>query len=433
MLPHRLQEFPFPLAYPARLVEVADGTADRMDKAAHFVELTASFLGVLGLAWCRANRIAPGGVSQWESKLDPAGITLATWNAAVRAATKAMAATPHDPVARLVRLAASGAISGVENYNPTRNKYAHGGKPRLRPDQEGAAENFDLAVSAILDHLNPLNQLRIGIIRASQNSRGSYLIKLDAMIGYAEPFPIQRLRSSRPFNEGSVIAYHNDALDHSVDLSPYCIWRNCADCNRDELFYLHQRKKGRSFYFSFSTGHELIVSGDVIEEVAKPAVALGLEGLGSARAAASSGWRAAWTDLAPRRHRIAARLVDSVVTIGIATLAWSVCALTGLPTRDDVSAFFLLLLLYEPATALNGGTLGKRLVRIDSISIWDGRALKRGDVFRRAIVVDLQLLFPLLLIRNLAWILWDPARQCLHDRYSSSIVIAARTRPGRKF
>jgi hypothetical protein len=71
-------------------------------------------------------------------------------------------------------------------------------------------------------------------------------------------------------------------------------------------------------------------------------------------------------------------------------------------------------------------------MRIEPISVWDGRALTRGDTLRRALFADLQLLFPPFAVRNLAWVLWDPARQCLHDRKAASIVIAGRTRSGQK-
>jgi hypothetical protein len=76
--------------------------------------------------------------------------------------------------------------------------------------------------------------------------------------------------------------------------------------------------------------------------------------------------------------------------------------------------------------------LGKRLTRIEPISAWDSRALGRADALRRALVADAQLLFPPLAIRNLAWVLWDPARQCLHDRVARSIVITGRTQRGQK-
>jgi hypothetical protein len=252
------------------------------------------------------------------------------------------------------------------------------------------------------------------------------------MTGYAEPFATRWLPSPVRHDKGAVIAYHHDSLENSVDLSPYCVWSDCPDCGRGELFYLHQRKKGRSRYFSFSTGHGLVVKGDVIEQAAKPAAALGMEPLGSVRAAASSGWRATWADLAPRRHRVAARLVDLTVAAAIAALGWVVAVLFQLPLWQTALVALALLCLYEPVSVLNGATLGKRLIRIEAISTWDGRALGRDDALRRALSFDVQLLFPPLIIRNLAWLLWDPARQCSHDRRAASIVISGRSRPGQK-
>jgi hypothetical protein len=52
---HRLARLPFPIAYPARLATIARDPADRVDKTSHFVELTATTLGVLVLAWYSGN------------------------------------------------------------------------------------------------------------------------------------------------------------------------------------------------------------------------------------------------------------------------------------------------------------------------------------------------------------------------------------------
>jgi uncharacterized RDD family membrane protein YckC len=154
--------------------------------------------------------------------------------------------------------------------------------------------------------------------------------------------------------------------------------------------------------------------------------------LSSVKAAASSGWRATWADVASRSRRIAARLVDLLPFVVLAFLGWIAGEGLGLPLWETAASAILLGCLYEPLTELNGGTVGKRLAKIEPISTWTGRALSPGDLLRRAIFVDLQLLFPPLAVRNLAWILWDPARQCLHDRKAKSIVVAERSQPGQK-
>jgi hypothetical protein len=430
---HQLDRYPFPIAYPARLLTIAGDPADRLEKAAHFVELTATTLGVLALGWCRANSLSPDGVAQWEKKLDPFGITLGTWIAVVRSTSKVMAGSPRDPLARAIRLSAETALRGLEAYNPIRNVYAHGGKPRLRSDQEVALGELDAGVSAILDGIEPLTRTRIGLIRDCQPSGATYQTSLQDLTGPAEPFPIRRVRSPVRYDQGVVIAYHPGSMEFAIDLTPFCVWQTCTACHRDELFYLHQRKKRRSFYFSFSTGHQLIAKGNITQPAPETVNAMRIESLGSTRAATLSGWRASWTDLASRSRRLAARAVDLAVVIVLATLGWVLASLVGRAPPVPAAAIALLLAVaYEPVTALTGGTAGKRLLRIEPISAWDSKPLDRADTLRRALFADAQLLFPPLAVRNLAWLLWDPARQCLHDRRVASIVIAGRSRPGRK-
>jgi len=429
---HRLEQYPFPIAYPARLLAIADGPADQLEKAGHFVELTAATLGVLALSWCRANSLAPDVVEKWEQKLDPFGIAMGAWIDVIRSASKAMSRRPGDPLARAVRLSSEAALPGLATYQPTRNVYAHGGKPRLWPDQQAAVSEFDDSVSAILDSVKPLTRVQLSLIKDCQPNGASYMADVDVLTGFADTFPARRIRCPVAFAPGTMVASQRNSLEGAVDLTPFCVWRSCPVCHRDELFYLHQRRKRRHSYFSFSTGHRRSVKGEAAEAAPKRATTLRMEPLGSVRSAAASGWRATWADLAPRPRRIAARLVDLGLVAVLAVSGWLLATAAGLPLPAAAAIAVVLGLVYEPVTALTGGTLGKRLLRIEPISIWDGRTLSRADTLRRALLADAQLLLPPLAVRNLGWLLWDPARQCLHDRLAACIVIAGRTRPGRK-
>jgi hypothetical protein len=296
---HNLETYPFPIAYPARSLLVADDAADRLDKATHLVELTATTLAVLVLAWCQASSHSTGAVEQWERKLEL-----------------------------------------------------------------------------------PLTSIRLGLIKDCRATGTSYQASLEVLAGSAEPIPDRRLRPA--------CAY---------DLTPFCIWRSCPACHRDELFYLHQCKKERNRYFSFSTGHELTVKGAATEPAPTRATTLRAEPLGSVRAAAAAGWRASWTDLAPRTRRIAARLVDLTLTVIIGAVGWALASLIGVGSGVSAAAIAVLLAIrYEPMTALTGGTPGKRLLRIYAISVWDCTALNRADTLRRALFADLQLLFPPIIV-----------------------------------
>src|SRR6202042_2247956 len=121
---HRLERYPFPIAYPARLLAIADSPAVQLDSAGHFVELTAVTLGVLALGWCRSRSVSLDVVEGWEKKLDPFGIALGTWIDVIKSASKTMAGRPGDPFARAVRLSSDAAVRGLETYQPTRNMYA---------------------------------------------------------------------------------------------------------------------------------------------------------------------------------------------------------------------------------------------------------------------------------------------------------------------
>jgi hypothetical protein len=432
MIVQRLEDYPYPVAHPAWLFRQADGVADKLEKAGHFVELTAATLGILALAWCEARSIEPGGVRQWQKKLDPGGITLDVWNGAIRATSKEMMSFPNDPIAQSFRAAANPTVPALEAYRPMRNIYAHGGKPRLPSDQQATVEDLTKSVSLILDRIEPLTHLGIGVVRSCRPRGTTFFAEVEVMSGFAEPFAVQRFSAKASYAPGTVIVFNNGSMDHAFELAPYCIRARCPQCGRDELFYLHQHRKGNYFYFSFSTGHELKMRGDKVTRATKPQVALGMMPLGSVRSAASAGWRASWADLASRPRRLAARLLDTIAALLIAGLGWMDFLLLGLPTWPSAGLGLLLLCLYEPVSVLTGGSPGKRLTRIEPISTWDNRTLSRGDALRRALYVDLQLLFPPLAVKNLAWLLWDPARQCLHDLRAASIVISGRSKPAQK-
>jgi uncharacterized RDD family membrane protein YckC len=432
LIGHRLEQYPFPIARSAHLLAIADDPADRLEKAGHLLELTAVTLGVVALSWCRANSLATDVVDKWEKRLDPFGIALGTWIDVIKLASKAMGRRPADPLARAVRLSSEAALPGLATYQPTRNVYAHGGKPRLRPDQQAALSELEGGVSTILDGIEPLTHIQFGLIRSCQPIGTSYFAEFEQLTGPTEPFRIRRIHCAVHLEPGTVIASQRDSLESAVDLTPFCVWRRCPKCRHPELFYLHQRRKQRSSYFSFSTGHSLTAKKEAAGPAPKQATTLRMEPLGSVRSAAASGWRATWSDLAPRPRRLAARLVDLGLAAMLATAGAGLAAVAGLPPLAVTMIAIAIGVLYEPLAALTGGTPGKRLMRIEPISIWDGRALTRGDTLRRALLADVQILFPPLIVRNLAWVLWDPARQCLHDRKAASVVIAGRTRPGQK-
>ncbi|MGH3742726.1 MAG: RDD family protein [Micromonosporaceae bacterium] len=429
MIEERLDRYPYPLAYSARLVHIADDLHDRVDKAGQFLEHTSVTLSLLALGWYRTHGREPGVVRGWLSRLDKGGITLSVSNQVVASTKKHMANGVDDPVARAVRMASEQALSGLESFRKTRNLFAHGGKPRLRHDLGQAVAEQEQVAFAVLDAVQPLTQIRLGRVVRSRGQGANCQLELEVMNGPAEPFAARWTRSRQPYRAGTVLAYHADNLDHAIDLTPYCVWRACPMCRREELFYLHQYKRQQGSYLSFSTGHQLTVKGDALDgavRIPRQTVGLGMESLGAARSRAISSWRASWSDLAHPGRRVAARALDLVMAFALAAVGWSVGWASDAESWVSVVAGLLLGLSYEPLVALRGGSVGKRVLRIQLISVWDVRPLSRRDALRRAILVNVQWVFLPLGLRNLFWLLADPARQCLHDRSAGSIVVSRR-------
>lgn len=226
--------------------------------------------------------------------------------------------------------------------------------------------------------------------------------------------------------------YRQGTLEHCVPLSPYAVWNECTVCRGHELFYAHQIKSRTSYYFSFSSGHEISADLGELREPPAPRVALGMTAPSGSQMAAAAGWRKHWPDLARPLPRLLARAADLALAALLSLLVLMLCLLLGAPFSGGVAASLTALVGYEPCFAYRGTTPGKRLMRIEPISVRHRRPLNRGDRLLRAFWLDLQLLIVPLAVRSLAWLLWDPARQCLHDRRTESLVVAGLGHPLRR-
>jgi uncharacterized RDD family membrane protein YckC len=145
--------------------------------------------------------------------------------------------------------------------------------------------------------------------------------------------------------------------------------------------------------------------------------------------------------LAPYGPRLGARLIDSaVVGAGILIIALAVTLLQASAGEESTVTVALgviawtllaaLILGYEPwMTRRYGATLGKRACGLRVVRLADGRPLSTGQAIGRLWITIPMVIVPLLSILNIAFCLWDtPNRQCLHDKFASSVVV---TKEGR--
>ena len=83
----------------------------------------------------------------------------------------------------------------------------------------------------------------------------------------------------------------------------------------------------------------------------------------------------------------------------------------------------VLYIVYETvATVRYGRTLGKRWMKIRAVTD-DGHALGFGRALARTVVQSLAGFLSWLGLLDPLWCLWDPDRQCLHDKIVGTLVV----------
>jgi uncharacterized RDD family membrane protein YckC len=163
--------------------------------------------------------------------------------------------------------------------------------------------------------------------------------------------------------------------------------------------------------------------------------------------------------IAPVGYRLAARLIDGAVLLGLnlvvngyfvfqlmQELTQAAAAQSGgAPATITPYAATLMRTIFGIATALwfayeipamigTGQTLGKRLVGIRVVTT-DGAPIGFGRAFQRWAIAGLPTLFwpwggMLVQLVDAAWCLWDrPNRQCLHDKSASTVVVTVPPEP----
>lgn len=148
-------------------------------------------------------------------------------------------------------------------------------------------------------------------------------------------------------------------------------------------------------------------------------------------------------DLASPGKRLAARIIDLVIIVGVVTIlallgfaGLSMTAETGEETAGlavlagfgGLALFAVIAIVYEPTMiALRGQTLGKMAMRIMVARVDDGGVPGWGKALGRWVLPNLVTLIPavggfLSLVVYIS-LLWDPRRQGWHDKLGTTVVI----------
>ena len=100
----------------------------------------------------------------------------------------------------------------------------------------------------------------------------------------------------------------------------------------------------------------------------------------------------------------------------------------GTGSGGTIITFLVGLLYYGFLHGKWGQTLGKKLLGIRVVRAQDMGALSMSQAFGRAAIYWVLMELCCLALIDVAWILWDPRRQALHDKAVQSVVV--KVNPG---
>lgn len=137
-------------------------------------------------------------------------------------------------------------------------------------------------------------------------------------------------------------------------------------------------------------------------------------------------------------ERFLALLLDSFVLIPVAIVIAIIFTPIKLAVADNallknlislivqITSFVISSIYYVYFTGSSGATIGKRVMKIKVIKV-DGSVPGYTTAFLREVVGKFVSGATILLFGiGYLWMLWDPQKQCLHDKIASTFVVKSR-------
>ncbi|MCW2938337.1 MAG: domain containing protein [Actinomycetia bacterium] len=157
---------------------------------------------------------------------------------------------------------------------------------------------------------------------------------------------------------------------------------------------------------------------------------------------AESGFGGPAAGLAGRWSRLGAGIIDLIIVsivFGILSAPFTDwnrvfhpgtgdMVIVGTGYAGTIISYLVGLLYYGFMHGKWGQTLGKKLLRIRVVRAQDLGALSMSQAFGRSAIYWVLMELCCLALIDVAWILWDPRRQALHDKAVQSVVV--KVNPG---
>ncbi|WP_328549206.1 N-6 DNA methylase [Streptomyces platensis] len=262
--PYRLfqESYPYAIARAVRKFRHASSLAEQHEAAIQCAEALITSLGIISLSLA-ADRSRQGlpAVGQWRQAVGRGGVSIGHWVAALKAVAED-ARQREDPAAGLVEATAlrkggRGLIIDLEKLVSLRNKIRHGAGPRTRAEFENSLAKIEKLLFSGLSGCAFLTGARWVYADRLQwlPAEGRFRVSGLALMGDHPDFTPTSFETAAPLADGHL--YLVPSQGGPIALSPFCLLRDCSDCQAPELYYPDRLTNSTALLKSLDRGHEL--------------------------------------------------------------------------------------------------------------------------------------------------------------------------------
>jgi hypothetical protein len=228
-------------------------------------------LGVVSAAWLRRAQPDSKDLAALREAYDR-GVTQGTWQSVVRAASQQPLAQEQVPGLHqaAVRSKKGSLLQHLGLLTQERNHWAHGAAPRTNADAAERLANMQPTLDAAVSRAAFLARIPWVVVQSCsyRANEQNFEIRTNLAMGDHPEFTRSAIISSVPLADERVYLVLRD--QQPLDLTPFVVWRHCAECRKAELFFVDRCPAGSSgaVLKSFDGGHKM-TDPDLVPEISR--------------------------------------------------------------------------------------------------------------------------------------------------------------------
>lgn len=271
-----LDQLPFPAASHYRSAATALDAREEYDAVLRFGSYLGVLLGAIALSWAHRNDRLDL-TEDWRRAVYQGGVSYGHWLTVARVVGEALSARGEYVTLKDLLQPGRGSLQeSIMALHEERNLTAHGAGPRHDSEVRSrllklwpVARRARFAAARLRDH--PLVVVERSNVR--RRTPGSVLddefdLVVDVAMGDHPTFIKQELSAGVPLPPGAVCVLVGD---RPLNLDPYVVSFNCAQCRRRELFHVDRVTPNGARYRSLETNHETL-DEERVADIPKPLI-----------------------------------------------------------------------------------------------------------------------------------------------------------------